>query len=275
MRLLLLAAVASGWVFAAGPLAIVQPAISVMEGGTPDAPGTDYVPGETVYFSCRVANYAKSPDDKVRLSYTIEAFDPAGVPLAEAVQNHFEAEVAAQDKDWRPRIETEIVIPPLLSAGIYKVAVKVDDLGAKTSAQLDFPLRVRGHAIQPGDALSIQNIHLFRGENDTVPVSKPAYRPGDVVWAKFDIAGFKYGKGNHVDVSYVTALTAASGTVLWKQTEPAVERSESFYPKRYIPADFGLNLDKKITSGEYAITITVKDDVGNQTCEVRQTFTVE
>jgi hypothetical protein len=275
MRLLLLAAALSGLVFAAAPLAIVQPAISVMESGTPDAPGTQHVPGETVYFSCRIVNYTKSPDDKVRLAYTIQAFDPAGVPLAEATENHFEAEVAAQDRDWRPRIETEIVIPPLLPSGVYKVAVKVDDLVAKTSAQLDAPLRVRGHSIQPGDALSVQNIQLFRGENDTAPVTKPAYRPGDVVWARFDIAGFQYGPGNKVDVSYLTALVAAGGTVLWKQTEPAAERSESFYPKRYIPADFGLNLDKKIHPGEYAITITVKDDVGNQTCEARQVFTVE
>jgi hypothetical protein len=275
MRSVLLAAFGAGWVFSAAPLAIVQPAISIMEGGTLDAPGTDHVPGETVYFSCRIVNYAKSPDDKVRLAYTIQAFDPDGVPLAEASHNNFEAEVAAQDKDWRPRIETEIVIPPLLPSGVYKVAVKVDDLVAKTSAQLSAPLRVRGHSIQPGDALSLQNIHLFRGENDTAPVAKPAYRPGDVVWAKFDIAGFKYGPGNKVDVSYITALAATSGTALWKQTEPAVERSESFYPKRYIPADFGLNLDKKIRPGEYAITITVKDDVGNQTCEARQIFTVE
>ncbi|MGP8245726.1 MAG: hypothetical protein ACLQVN_14555 [Bryobacteraceae bacterium] len=275
MRFLVAAVFAAGWVFAAAPLAIVQPAISIMEGGIPDAPGADHVPGETVYFSCRVVNYTKGPDDKVRLAYTVQAFDPAGVPLTEASHDNFQAEVAMQDKDWRPRIETEIVIPPLLPSGVYRITVKVDDLVAKTSAQLDVPLRVRGHPIQPGDALSVQNIRLFRAENDTTPVAKPAYRPGDVVWARFDIAGFQYGPGNKVDVSYLTALVAASGTVLWKQTEPAVERSESFYPKRYIPADFGLNLDKNIRPGEYTITITVKDGVGNQTCEARQVFTVE
>jgi hypothetical protein len=275
MRLLALAAVASGWVFAAAPLAIVQPAISIMEAGTPDLPGAVHVPGETVYFSCRILNYTKNPDDKVRLAYSVQAFDPAGVPLAEPSHNGIEAEVSFQDKNWRPRIETEVVIPPLVPSGVYRITVKVEDLVAKTSAQLDAPLRVRGHIIQPGAALTVQNLQLFRGENDNEPVAKPAYRPGDVVWARFDITGFKYGQANHVDVSYVTALAAASGTVLWKQTEPAVERSESFYPKRYIPADFGLNLDKKIRPGEYAITITVKDGVGSQTYETRQPFTVE
>jgi hypothetical protein len=261
--------------FAAAPLAIVQPAISIMEAGTPDAPGTDHVPGETLYFSCRIVNYTKSPEDKVRLAYSVQAFDPAGVPLSPPTNDNFEAEVSFQDKDWRPRIETQIVVPPLVPAGVFKITVKVDDLIAKTSAQLDAPLRVRGHTIQPGAELTVQNIRLFRGENDTEPVAKPAYRPGDVVWAKFDIAGFKCGPGNKVDVSYTTALVKADGTVLWKQPEPAVEQSESYYPKYYIPADFGLNLDKKIRSGEYAIAISVKDNVGNRTVEARQVFTVE
>ena len=275
MRSLLLAALASGWALAAAPLAIVQPAISMMEGGIPDAPGTDHVPGEVVYFSCRVVNYTRSTDDKVRLSYTVQAFDPAGIPLAEASHDNIQAEVSTQDRDWRPRIETQIAIPPLALPGVYKISVKVDDLVAKTSAQLDAPLRVRGHPVQLTSALSIQNIRLFRGENDTQALVRPAYRPGDVVWAKFDMAGFQYGPGNKIDISYVTALVAADGTVLWRQTEPAVEQSESFYPKHYVPADFGLNLDKNIRPGQYTITITVKDAVGNQTCEARQPFTVE
>jgi hypothetical protein len=275
MRLLVLAVLGAGWVFAAAPLAIVQPAISIMEGGTPDLPGAEHVPGETVYFSCRVANYTKGQDDKVRLAYSVQAFDPSGVPLAEPSRNNFEAEVGVQDRDWRPRIETEVVLPPLVPSGVYKITVKVDDLVAKTSAQLDAPLRVRGHIIHSGTALAVQNLQLFRAENDNEPVAKPAYRPGDVVWARFDITGFQYGPANRVDVSYVTVLVAAGGTVLWKQPEPAVEQSESFYPKRYIPAEFGLNLDKKMRPGEYAITVTVKDGVGNQTCEMRQPFTVE
>ena len=275
MRLLGAAAWAAGWALAAAGLAIVQPAISIMEGGAPDEPGADHVPGETVYFSCRIINYAKSADEKVRLAYSMQAFDPFGVPLAEATRNTLEAEAGFQDKDWRPRIETEIAIPPLAPSGVYKISVKVDDLVAKTSAQLDAPLRVRGHAVEATDKLAVQNIRLYRGENDTEPLAVAAYRPGDVVWAKFDITGFRRGEGNKIDVSYVTELVNADGKVLWKQGEPAVERSESFYPKRYIPADFGLNLDQKIRPGRYAITITVKDAVGNQTCEARQAFTVE
>jgi hypothetical protein len=54
-----------------------------------------------------------------------------------------------------------------------------------------------------------------------------------------------------------------------------VEQSESFYPKRYIAADFGLNLQKTIKPGEYTIAVQVKDAIGGQTFETKQTFTVE
>jgi hypothetical protein len=63
--------------------------------------------------------------------------------------------------------------------------------------------------------------------------------------------------------------------VLWTQPEPAVDQSESFYPKRYVSAAFGINLLAKTTPGAYSIAVTVKDAVGGQAFETRQTFTVE
>jgi len=39
--------------------------------------------------------------------------------------------------------------------------------------------------------------------------------------------------------------------VLWTQPEPAVEQSESFYPKRYVAASFGITLQGNIRPGDY------------------------
>ena len=89
------------------------------------------------------------------------------------------------------------------------------------------------------------------------------------MWAKFDITGFKYGEKNKIDVSYVTSVIAPTGKVLWTQPEPAVERSESFYPKRYVPAAMGINLQKTIRPGEYTIAVQVKDGVGGQKYEAK------
>src|ERR1035438_3747631 len=225
---------------AAPVLQVVTPIISQMDGGAPDPSGFQHTPGEIIFFSCRIANYAKSSEQKIHLEYSVQAFDAKGVAIMEIYKNELTDEVSAQDKEWMPKIATEIAVPPLAPSGTYKVVVKAEDLVAKTTAQLETPFVVHGRDVAPSDTLVVRNFRFFRGENDVQPVDKAAYRPGNGVWAKFDITGFKYGPNNKIDVSYVTSVLSASGKVLWTQPEPAVEQSESFYPKAYIAADFGL-----------------------------------
>jgi len=275
MRPIVLLGLISALSFAATPLAIVRPVVSQMEDGVADPSGFEYTPGQTFFFTCRVANFAKTEDSKIRIAYSVQPFDPRGAPLAEIYKNQVADEVSPQDKNWMPKIETEIAIPPLVASGSYKVVVKVEDLVANSSAQLEVPFQVRGHALEPSDKLVVRNFLFFADENATQPLEKPVYHPGASVWAKFDITGFTYGAGNKVDVSYVTSLVASSGKVLWTQPEPAKEQSESFYPRRYVAADFGINLANNIKAGEYAIAISVKDAVGGQSYESKQTFAVQ
>ena len=146
---------------------------------------------------------------------------------------------------------------------------------AKTSAVLEVPFRVRGHEVAASDTLVVRNFRFLRREDDAQALEKPVYKPGDTVWAKFDIIGYRYGAGNKVDVSYVISILGAGGKVLWTQPEPAVEESDSFYPKRYVAADFNINLQGDIRPGAYTIAVAVKDAIGNQTGEGKYTFTVE
>lgn len=259
----------------AADLQIVKPVISEMDGGAPEAAGTQHAAGEILFFSCRIANYSKTAEQKIHLAYSVQAFDPQGVPLEEIYKNELTDEISPQDKEWMPKISTEIAVPPLAGSGSFKIVVKVEDLIAKTNTELAVPFVVRGREVPLSDTLVVRNFRFFRNETDTQPADKPIYKPGDGVWAKFDITGYKYGPKNKIDVSYVTSVLNSAGKVLWTQPEPAVEQSESFYPKRYIAADFGLNLQKNIKPGEYTIAVQVKDGVGNQSHEVKQTFTVE
>ena len=55
----------------------------------------------------------------------------------------------------------------------------------------------------------------------------------------------------------------------------AVEKSQSFYPKRYVPGSMSLNLQPNIRPGEYGMVITVHDQIGSQTYEARQNFSIE
>ncbi len=79
MRLLLLLTFASALIVA--PPQIVRPVISDVEGGAALPSSFEHRAGETLFFSCRVAGYQKTPDEKIHLSYTIQALDPKGVPL--------------------------------------------------------------------------------------------------------------------------------------------------------------------------------------------------
>jgi hypothetical protein len=274
MRSILLLAALSALVPAAPVLEIVRPIIAQSDGGVATPASYEHVAGETLFFTCRVGGYSKSPEEKIDLTYSVQAFDPKGVPIVELYKNELVTEVTPQDKEWMPKIETEVQIPPLVASGTYKIVVKVEDVLAKTAAELAAPFEVRGHDVEPSETPVVRNFRFYRNEDDAEPLDKPIYHPGDGVWARFDITGFKYGPNNRVDVSYVTSVIAPSGKVLWTQPEPAAEQSESFYPMRYVAASFGISLQSNIRPGEYTIAVAVKDAVGNQTGELKQTFTV-
>ncbi len=274
MRAILLLAVAVA-LHAATPFSIVRTIISDTDGGAALPAGFEHIPGETMFFSCRIAGYQKTPEEKIQLAYTVAAFDPDGVPIMEPFHNDITEEVTPQDKEWMPKIQTEIPLPPLAGSGMYKIVVHAEDLIAKAKTEISVPFEVRGHRVDASDTLTVRNFRFFRSEDDTEPIEKPVYRPGDAVWAQFDITGFRYGPKNKIDVSYVTSVLRSSGEVLWKQPEAAGEQTESFYPKRYVPASMGITLQKDILPGDYTIAVEVKDAVGSQTYETKATFTVQ
>jgi hypothetical protein len=258
---------------AAPALEIVKPAISQMEGGAPDPASFDHVAGEVLFFSCRIANYTKSPEEKIHIAYSVQAFDPKGVPLTEIYKNEFTDEVSPQDKDWTPKIATEVSIPPLVGSGAYKIVVKAEDLIAKTNTELAVPFQVRGREVAASDTLVTRNFRFYPREEATEPLQKAAYKTGGSLWARFDITGFKYGEGNKIDITYQISILSASGKVLFTG-EPAVDQSNSFYPKRYISATFNIGLDT-VKPAEYTILVAVKDAIGQQSFESKHNFRVE
>jgi len=272
MRPLLILAFASSLL--AAPFEIVRPIISDVEGGAAVPSSFEHRPGETLFFSCRVAGYQKTPEEKIHLAYTIQAFDPKGVPLDVLFKNDLVDEVTPQDKEWMPKIQTEVIIPPLVPSGAYKIQVTAEDLIAKTKAVLSVPFNVRGHEVAPSETLTVRNFRFSR-EEDAQELDTPVFHSGDTLWAKFDITGFKYGTGNKVDISYSISILDGTGKVLWTQPEPSTEQTESFYPKPYLPAVFSIMIQKNTRPGDYAIMARVTDASGKQNHEAKAAFQVE
>jgi hypothetical protein len=260
---------------AATPLAVVRPTVSDRDGGAAVPGSFVHDPGETMFFSFQVDGFTASSGDRVHLSYKLEAFDAHGVRIMEPAAAEIEETLAPEDKNWKPTVRQEIVIPPLADSGTYKIVISVNDVVGKATATKEVSFEVRGRRVDPSDTLVIRNIRFYRGEEDRESLSKAAYRPGDAVWARFDIIGFKYGEANSIDVGYDVAVLSPSGKTLYAQPQAGADRSQSFYPKRYVPAVFSLATKHDTRPGEYTLSITAHDGVGNQTFEARHTFTIE
>ena len=276
MRALLLLAVVPAWLMASAPaLEIVKPVLAQSDGGDPLPATFAHGAGETMFFSCRIGGFTKSPDEQIHLTYSVQAFDPKGVPVSELFKNEIKEEVGPQDKEWMPKIETEIQLPEILLPGSYRIIIKSEDLLAKTSIDLTVPFEVRARNVAPSSTLVIRNFRWQHTEDEPQPMARPVYHAGDAMWMKFDMTGFKYGENNKIDVSYVASLVLGTGKTIWTQPEPAAEQSEAFYPKPYITGEFGISLNKDFQPGTYTMAVAVKDGVGKQSYEGKFTFTVQ
>jgi hypothetical protein len=70
-------------------LTVVRVAFAQSEDGTKLAPNYEFLPGETVFFSCQLEGYKRSPADKeesrkVNLGYRVEVKDAHGTLLQAA-----------------------------------------------------------------------------------------------------------------------------------------------------------------------------------------------
>ena len=256
------------------PLSIVKPALRQFEGGPPVEGG--FHTGDTVFFSFQIAGYQVSPESKIDLAVRIEVFDPGGTPLVKPIEHPVATQVSAEDKDWLPIVREAVEIPPLALPGTYRIRAAVEDRLSKQSAKSETAVPVRGVQVESSDSLVVRNFRFLRSEDDRSPLASPVYRPGDAVWARFEITGFRYGEKNRVAVSYGVAILGPSGNQMYSQPQAALdEDAGSFYPKRYLPGVFSVTLNDKVPPGEYTLVLTLRDLAGNQTDESRHAFRVE
>jgi hypothetical protein len=264
---------------APSPLAVVKPAISDLEDGPVIAPAFAFVPGQFIFLSFQIGGFKASEEQKIHLSYKVDAFDPKGVRLIETVSDKVDTTLAPEDKNWKPLLRQQFLIPPIAPSGTYKITIQVtDDLANGATVSQDIPFNVRSREVSPSDTLVVRNFHFYRSEEDRDPLTVAAYKPGDTLWARFDITGYKFGPRNSVDVDYVVAVLAPGGKVLFQQDKPAegaADKGSSFYPKAYVPGSMSLNLQNNTRSGQYTIVLTARDHTGKQTAEAKADFSIE
>jgi hypothetical protein len=256
-------------------LAIIAAAFSQSEDGPAAAHDDQFVPGETLFFRCQVEGYKKSDKDEIQITYEVQALDARGVPLLASENGVVKSTLSPEDKNWLPKIRYTVVVPALADSGEYHVLVKVKDELAGASVEARATFLVRGRDVAPSDTLVVRNFRFFRGENDDKPLQVAAYRPGDSLWARFDMTGYKVGEKNLFDIEYGLVVLRADGSTAYAQPQAATAKEAPFYPQHYQPGELNLNMPQDIAIGEYTIVLTVRDNLGQQTFETREKFSIE
>ena len=202
--------------------------------------------------------------------------DPGGLAVEPPKSGRLDESLRAQDKDWVPKFVVSFLLPSYIPGGIYHIPIAVKDeiAGSEVSGYLE--LHVRAESIEPSASFVIRKFRFLRNETDAAALQEPVtYRPGATLWARFEMAGYKFEPNNKFSVDYGLAVLNAEGKELFAQPEAAAESKESFYPQLRVPGALSLHLDPNVPAGSYTLVVTVRDQIGRQIAEQRETFRVE
>jgi hypothetical protein len=89
------------------------------------------------------------------------------------------------------------------------------------------------------------------------------------------MAGYKFEANHKFSVEYGLAILDAEGKELFSQPAAAAESKESFYPQLRVPGALSLHLDANVPKATYTLVVTVRDKIGGDAVEDRETFSVE
>lgn len=234
----------------------------------------EYHSGELLYLSFRIAGF-RVVKDRVDLRWTLYATDPEGRLLEPPANGAIQEELSYEDKNWLPRVQYTLALPGQLPPGEYKIRIRVADEFAQASAEQDVEFRVGGKPFPQVSELSVLNLGFYRDEAEREPMTEAVYRPGQMLVARFQVAGFVLGEKNRFAVGYGLKVLNTQGDVLFTQEEAASDEGSPFYPRRLLTGTLTLSITEGVQPGEYVLAVTVMDKVGGKTAEAQGRFRVE
>ncbi len=234
----------------------------------------EYHSGELLYLSFRIAGF-RVVKDRVDLRWTLYATDPEGRLLEPPANGAIQEERSYEDKNWLPRVQYTLALPGQLPPGEYKIRIRVADEFAQASAEQDLEFRVGGKPLPQVSELSVLNLGFYRDEAEREAMAEAVYRPGQMLVARFQVAGFVLGEKNRFAVGYGLKVLNTQGDVLFTQEEAASDEGAPFYPRRLLTGTLTLSITEGVQPGEYVLAVTVMDKVGGKTAEAQGRFRVE
>ncbi|MBV8897197.1 MAG: hypothetical protein JO051_11845 [Acidobacteriaceae bacterium] len=261
-------------------LAIVQAGVQASEDAPFASAGYEFLPGDYVYFTFQITGFSiqslnRDEVRKISLTYQVTPQDAHGTPLVEPVSDSIQAEISAEDKNWTPKRRVPFLLPSYISSGDFHIHLIAKDVAGKTEVARDYPFHIGGVSIAASDSINVQHFEFLRRENDRDALDVPAYSPGDTVFARFDMAGFKLASGNTYELEYGLTVIQPSGKLFLDAPRAAELKSTSFYPAQYLPGVIRISTPANSAKGEYILTLVVRDLVGNAKYEMKKSFSIE
>jgi hypothetical protein len=251
----------------------VEPVASQFEDGPPIG-NQRVVPGESVFFRFGASGFKISETGRIELTGHVQAFDPRGNPIMPKDEVVVATSLRNEDKSFKPKLHFQFQIPPIAPPGTYRIRYEATDDQSSKTASAEATVQVDGRNVPPADSISVRNLNFYRNPDEEVPLRVAAYRPGDSVWVKFDVTGYKHGEQNAIDVSYDVAVTNPEGKQVFSQVDAASEKSQAFYAQPWAPGVFSLTLQANMRIGEYRVSITARDGVADKSVTATIPFQV-
>jgi hypothetical protein len=244
------------------------------EDGYPLPSNSSYYPGERVHVTFNVAGFHITEYEyKMKISYRIDFLGPRGEPFWSSEGGVVDQEVYPQDQKWKPIVRTGPRIPFHAEAGTYKIELYVkDELKPQEESRQDLTFEVLGQEVGDAEKLTVRNFAFLANEGGEA-IETPSYRPGGTLWGSFYITGFGLRENNSFDVDSRLQVVGPEGGVMYSFT-PQEEGGESYYPRRWMPGRFRVDLDKDIPKGEYVLVLSVHDRIGKQELSTRYPFEI-
>ena len=243
-------------------------------------PRFDVEAGGNVVLSFRVEGLRRLPvrtgsglrEHRVHLSHHVELRDPLGVLVAPGQEGEIDTILGPRDEEWKPKINWSATVPSSAPDGDYHVEIRVTDQIAERDTSRNVTFRVRGEAVRPSETLEIQRLEYARSERGPW-FSSRTFSIADRIWARYKIVGYRVSPENQVWVEQDLAVLDAEDNAVVSQINASVQRDQSFYPPRFLPTVFEVELEDP-QPGEYRLQVNIRDRIGQQSSFVESKFSL-
>jgi hypothetical protein len=234
--------------------------------------------GQEVSLSFRVEGFGRLPVDsqdglhhvRVTLQYQIALHDPLGVLVIPKEQGSIETTLSPQDAEWRPKIHWSARVPATAPGGDYHVRIELNDRISNQQFVKDVSFLVRGEAVETSNHLQLD--HVEYSNSEAGPWSSERYfSPTESIWVRYRVVGFTVSPDKHVWLEQDWTVLNESGKVVVDQKNAAVQTETGFYPPRFLPTTFNVNL-RDAKPGKYTLQIVLRDRIGEQGATFESNF---